>query len=212
MVHLDNNTVILRDTLTRLAQGVTETVRRFHASNPTRRGIPSEDLRQRMPPSCTQVVFSAVLAQLKSSGTIGDTEGRVYAEGFDPARALPAKEQQVQREIESRFVNGALRPPNIDDVVLQNKRRHEVYRYMVDQGILVETYDSGSRKTVAFHRDAVELAAGCLRAALRGGKGMTVSEINSLLDISRKYSIPLLEHLDHIGVTRRQGDKRLLKS
>ena len=38
---------------------------------------------------------------------------------------------------------------------------------------------------------------------------MTVSELNKALDITRKYAIPLLEHMDARGVTRRDGDVRV---
>ena len=36
------------------------------------------------------------------------------------------------------------------------------------------------------------------------------SEIGAALGISRKYSVPLLEHLDAIQFTRRVGDRRML--
>jgi len=42
------------------------------------------------------------------------------------------------------------------------------------------------------------------------GKGLTVAEIRDLLKTSRKYAVPFCEHLDKIGVTRRDGDLRYL--
>jgi selenocysteine-specific elongation factor len=38
----------------------------------------------------------------------------------------------------------------------------------------------------------------------------TASEIRGLLNVSRKYAIPILEHLDSLGVTYRKGDFRYL--
>jgi selenocysteine-specific elongation factor len=43
-----------------------------------------------------------------------------------------------------------------------------------------------------------------------GGTGMTVAEIRDLLGTTRKYAVPLCEYLDRIGVTRREGDLRVL--
>ncbi len=40
---------------------------------------------------------------------------------------------------------------------------------------------------------------------------MTAGDAKNLLGSTRKYSIPLLEYLDQIGFTVRQGDKRVLK-
>jgi selenocysteine-specific elongation factor len=40
--------------------------------------------------------------------------------------------------------------------------------------------------------------------------GLTVAEIRDLLGTTRKYAVPLCEYLDRIGLTRREGDLRLL--
>jgi selenocysteine-specific elongation factor len=42
------------------------------------------------------------------------------------------------------------------------------------------------------------------------GKGLTVAEIRDLLGTTRKYAVPLCEYLDRAGVTRREGDLRVL--
>jgi selenocysteine-specific elongation factor len=39
---------------------------------------------------------------------------------------------------------------------------------------------------------------------------MTVAEIRDLLGTSRKFAVPICEHLDAIGLTRRDGDTRVL--
>jgi selenocysteine-specific elongation factor len=45
---------------------------------------------------------------------------------------------------------------------------------------------------------------------LSGGPGATVAEIRDLLGTTRKYAVPLCEYLDRIGVTKREGDMRVL--
>ena len=40
--------------------------------------------------------------------------------------------------------------------------------------------------------------------------GLSLSEINAHLGTTRKFGVPLLEHLDAIGVTRRAGDRRVV--
>jgi selenocysteine-specific elongation factor len=39
-----------------------------------------------------------------------------------------------------------------------------------------------------------------------------VSAVRERLGTSRKYAVPLLEHLDRTGVTRRSGDLRFARS
>jgi selenocysteine-specific elongation factor len=45
---------------------------------------------------------------------------------------------------------------------------------------------------------------------LRSHGTITVAEARDLFGTSRRYVLPLLEHLDQKRVTRRQGDERVL--
>ena len=45
---------------------------------------------------------------------------------------------------------------------------------------------------------------------LSGGATLTMSELRELLGTTRKYSVPIGEYLDRIGLTRRDGDVRRL--
>ncbi len=47
--------------------------------------------------------------------------------------------------------------------------------------------------------------------AKAGSSGITVSAFREALGTSRKYALPILEYLDGKGVTRRQGDVRVLR-
>jgi selenocysteine-specific elongation factor len=46
-------------------------------------------------------------------------------------------------------------------------------------------------------------------ASLLEGEGLTVSEIAKALGVSRKFCMPLLDHLDTVRFTRREGDRRV---
>ncbi len=45
---------------------------------------------------------------------------------------------------------------------------------------------------------------------LAAGPGATVAEMRDLLGTTRKYAVPFCEYLDRVGVTRREGDLRVL--
>jgi selenocysteine-specific elongation factor len=55
---------------------------------------------------------------------------------------------------------------------------------------------------------AMREAAGLVRRRLGGREGVQPAEFRDLLGLSRKHLIPLLEHFDRAGVTRREGDGR----
>ena len=39
--------------------------------------------------------------------------------------------------------------------------------------------------------------------------GLSVSQIRDLLGTTRKFAVPICEHLDRVGFTRREGDLRI---
>jgi selenocysteine-specific elongation factor len=55
----------------------------------------------------------------------------------------------------------------------------------------------------------VERAVGIVREAK--GAGITVGDVRARLGTSRKYAVPLMEHLDRTGATRRSGDLRFAR-
>jgi selenocysteine-specific elongation factor len=41
------------------------------------------------------------------------------------------------------------------------------------------------------------------------GPSLTMADFKGLFQVSRKYAVPILEHLDRTGLTRREGDVRV---
>ncbi len=62
---------------------------------------------------------------------------------------------------------------------------------------------------LVFTRELVERAGAIVREA--GADGITLSTFRERLGTSRKYAVPLAEHLDRTGVTRRSGDLRFAR-
>ncbi len=184
-------------------------IAQFHAAHPTRRGMPQEELRRRLPRALRPAAFHHLLEDLTASGTLQTLDGLVRQAGYSPEAALSAVERGIAQEIEAEFRAGGLKPPDMDAILKSDRRRKSLYHFLVEAGALVPTTERSSNKTVVFHRDALAEAERLLRDALSGGEGQTVSQLNVALGTTRKFSIPLLEHMDSLGVTKRTGDVRL---
>jgi selenocysteine-specific elongation factor len=63
---------------------------------------------------------------------------------------------------------------------------------------------------ILLHQQTFERIKALLVEKMTGSDGLTVAEIRNLIDSSRKFVVPIVEHLDRIGFTRRIGDKRVL--
>ncbi len=192
-------------------QGQTQAlVAQFHATHPTRRGMPQEELRRRLPRALKPVAYHHLLEDLTASGALQTLDGLVRQAGYSPEAALSAVERGIAQEIEAEFKAGGLKPPDMDAVLKRDRRRKSLYHFLVEAGALVPTTERTSNKTVVFHRDALAEAERLLCVVLSDGEGQTVSQLNATLGTTRKFSIPLLEHLDSLGVTKRAGDVRIL--
>jgi selenocysteine-specific elongation factor len=77
---------------------------------------------------------------------------------------------------------------------------------LVRLGVLVAVVPGGY-----LGRATLEEAVATLRRAFPEGRPFTVSEAREALGTTRRTAIPLLEHLDHTGVTNRLGDLRRLR-
>ncbi len=67
------------------------------------------------------------------------------------------------------------------------------------------------KESLYFHASALDAIQDKVVALLRERKEIAPGDIKDLLGISRKYAIPLLEHLDARRVTARVGEKRVLR-
>ena len=77
-------------------------------------------------------------------------------------------------------------------------------RALIRSGAVVE------RDGIYFAAEAIKRAAARVAALLTTSPaGVSASAVREALGTSRKYAIPLLEHLDATGVTRRRGDLRV---
>ena len=83
----------------------------------------------------------------------------------------------------------------------------------VAAGVLDAAVRSGALVRISpelvLSRELVERAGAIVREA--GSDGITVSALRERLGTSRKYAVPLAEHLDRTGVTRRSGDLRFAR-
>jgi selenocysteine-specific elongation factor len=83
----------------------------------------------------------------------------------------------------------------------------DLFDVCVAEGFLVHVTGD-----IYLHSEAEAEMRRLVTEKLAGGTGMTVAEIRDLLGTTRKFAVPLCEYLDRVGVTKREGDLRLIGS
>lgn len=191
-----------------LRTGALAALSQHHRDNPMEHGIAIERLSRSL--SLTEALTGTVLRALAASGAIIQAGNLWRRADFDPAR----NENEVARRLEQLFRRAGLNPPDESDAVGRDVRRREALTYLVGAGTVIRAVDRVQRRAVLFHREAVAGARTRLAEAFPNAttaeSGFLAREAGATLGISRKFSIPLLEHLDAVGFTRRAGDRRVI--
>ena len=65
-------------------------------------------------------------------------------------------------------------------------------------------------KSLYIHAKVLEELKGLVAGFVKEKGSITVADLRDLVNTSRKYAVPLLEYLDRIHFTRREGDRRVL--
>jgi len=181
------------------------TVTAYHVTHPLRPGIEHGGLRAALGRFPDQVV-DAVVADLVTQGRVLNV-GRSIALTTHQV-ALTGDLAEIYGALLTVFADGGLAPPTPNDVLKTLQPAEivgEVFRLALRRGDLTRITDQYVVATAAFEGLVTEL-----RERLAPGAHFTISEFKEWTALSRRHSIPMLEHLDTARVTRRSGDDRVL--
>ncbi|MFZ0818605.1 MAG: selenocysteine-specific translation elongation factor [Candidatus Acidiferrales bacterium] len=183
-------------------------VAQFHAANPLAAGIPKEDLRARVAKDLAPEIFQAALDELVRAGELAVSGDTVKRAGHTVK--LADDEDHARREIEAAFAKAGLTVPATKDILaklgIDSKRAYGVLQLLLREKVLVRLTED-----LVFHASAIDALKKTLSARKqKQGARISVSAFKELTGVSRKYAIPLLEYLDRNGVTRREGDERVI--
>jgi selenocysteine-specific elongation factor len=195
------STFLHNDVLDDFRRKSMQLLERYFKDNKMATNVPKGEFVQKLIPPGAPVNFLLNdLAKEKIAVVQGDAldiPGR--------SKTLGGTEGELAREIEARYVDAGLQTPATSELIKTIQQRPKVIEgiiaYLVKQGTLVRLAEG-----VYLHRDVIAAA----RAKLESKRGETidVGQFKDLFGISRKVAIPLLEHFDQQGATKRIGDSR----
>jgi selenocysteine-specific elongation factor len=154
-------------------------------------------------------VIDEALDRLIASGTIVRRASRYALPRPDRDRAQAMDAASLSDRIAEALHKAGLTPPLPKEIAVDPPAAQAIER-LLRAGVLIRAVDRAKAKELLFHRDAIAEARQRLAPLLGTGPGLLVTEIAGALQISRKFVMPLLNHLDTIRFTMRDGDRRLL--
>ncbi len=171
----------------------------YHRGRPWRRGMPYGDwltLVRRVGGPAADVLREGLAPRVVEEGG--------FVRLVDHQPRLTADQRRAIEQLRAWLARAGLEGPSRGEVEQALGPHADVaVQWVLDSGEGLEL------RELLYWRQAVDGAVQVLVDALGRCGELTVAGARDLLGTSRKYVLPLLEYLDTVGVTRRQGDVRL---
>lgn len=196
-----------RDQYARARAQIVQLLEEFHRANPLKPAMFTEELRSKLP-GMADKVFHVLQQDLVASGEVEVSRDKIKLSSHTIILS-PARQAAIVG-LEDMFHDAAYQPSSLEEALEAHKLTQaddrELLQVLVDQQKLVRL-----KGDLFYHREVFGAIEGTLRTYLEEKGEITAAEFRDLLQISRKYAIPLLEHFDNQRLTMRIGDKRVLR-
>jgi selenocysteine-specific elongation factor len=155
------------------------------------------------------VLVGAVLDSLAGEGVVEVADGWVRRAGFEPT---PQPDQlRVLDALRERLGSAGLEAPKLEELraaagaELAAEELEVFVAYLVRAGEALRLPGPGDfvLSAKAFHK-----AAGEIQATFGGQEGLGPADFREILPVSRRHLVPILSHMDVIGVTVRRENGR----
>jgi len=184
-----------------LSKKISETVQAYHKQFPLRRGIPREELKSKLklPPR----IFHTIINKLIADHLI--TDYSVWLANAGHEIKFTAAEQAQVRNLMRKFELNPYSAPSVKEC--QSEVGEEILNALIELKELTTVSSD-----VIFRKSDYDEMVTELRKTIQQKGQITLAEVRDLFNTTRKYAQALLEHLDSIGITIRDGDFRKLKT
>ncbi|MGH7483893.1 MAG: selenocysteine-specific translation elongation factor [Longimicrobiales bacterium] len=175
-----------------------------HARQPLAASIGREELRRTLPGGAHPALADHALDRLLREGAVEPRGGAVARRGWEPR--LSEAQRLARERLLSVLRTAGCTPPLVSELrtgLADVEGFDELLALLEADGRIVRLTPE-----LYVERGALDQAIEAVRGTLGARSGLGPSDFRAALPVSRKYLIPLLEHLDRQGVTRREGERR----
>lgn len=181
---------------------------RFHAESPLQLGLTKGELAQRCFKHIDASCFDALLQEAATARRIVVAEGQISHPQAGSGAKL-AEEQAIETLLSLLDAAGAT-PPTVGDLIAQTgittTVAHRALNALEKQGRLVR-----AGQELYFSASAFATLSDAAVCHLEKHGPSPAADLKEAMGTTRKYAMPLLERLDALGVTVREGDLRRIR-
>lgn len=187
-------------------EALIDLLNKFHNKNPLKPGISKEEIRSKIFNKTKGKVFDEILELYCHKGLIKVFDNIISLKDF--IVEFSPKQEKIKDKILDLYLNSGYKTPSRDEIIKEFNLKGndiDILQALIDMNKLMDINGE-----IILHREKYESAKKLLKDYLTEHKEIALSQYRDLLNTSRKYVVPLLEHFDSIKLTKRVGDKRVL--
>jgi selenocysteine-specific elongation factor len=193
---------------TALQEKTLAVLKKYFLANAHRPSMPAADLKSQLERGADEPAVRFAIGELVARKALVLLESGLALPGHE-ARLRPI-EQDLANRVEEIYRKAGFEPPLEEDVVRQLRLPLNDFRKvlgtLLKEGRLVRL-----DPRIIYHRNSFDRAKSLVADFLRVRREITIADAKDVLRVSRKFACAVLEHLDKVQVTRRQGDVHVLK-
>jgi selenocysteine-specific elongation factor len=183
-----------------LRERISQTIESYHRNYPLRRGIPREELKSKL--KLSSRAFNASINKLIADGFLTD-QSAFLAKPEHEVKFDSGQQAKVDG-LMHKFEQSPYSPPSVKEC--QSEAGEEILDALIELGQLTLVSSD-----IIFRKQDYDFMVRSIKKEIEQKERITLGGVRDLFHTSRKYAQSLLEHLDMIGITVRDGDFRKLR-
>ncbi|HUC84342.1 MAG TPA: selenocysteine-specific translation elongation factor [Candidatus Acidoferrales bacterium] len=194
---------IHKDVIQKNGEAVLAAIEKFHATDAPRAGISREELASAL--KLNPAVLAAVIESLLRSGQLAAAGALLARPGW--SSQLPDRDQKMCRQLAARLQQEGCAPSSPEELAAalaeSPARIAALLQLLAERGEVLRLDDK-----IWMHRDAVEAGKQAALMLFHRAPSFSTMDFRDALGVSRKFAVPLVDHLDKIRFTVRCGHNR----
>lgn len=199
---------LLAEVVAALEDRLLRALARLHAERSRQSAISRARVAAALADLGNESLVAGLIDRLRAAGKVTGDARTVALAGYEPK--LSQAERRLKSEIAEAYRSSGLSPPDLADLQTKAGPRAAVVPDLVALLVAEEQLVELGHPLYLDVEAEAELRRR-VRERLADGSRITMADLRDLLGTTRKFAVPIGEYLDRIGLTRRDGDTRLLR-
>ncbi len=190
-----------RDKWNRAAGQVISEIENTHQRFPFKIGAKSAEFSSRL--SIEPTLLEQMIKHLVKEGKIVQQGAYLRLPGHQAK--LSTEQLVLSDKLLQELAANPLSAPTKDEIVSRGPESELILLFLIEQDRVMDM-----KEGILLRKEDFEKVKNMVVEFIRKKGPATVSELREHLSTTRKYMVPILETLDQLGITQREGDKRTL--